>query len=388
MLLRSRRHPRAASSDAGVDRENQRHALFDKGWNELRDEIFANQKRLGVIPADAKLTPWPDKLLKRWDALTADEKKIFIRQVEVYAAYLAYTDHEIGRVIQAVDGHGQARQYAGYLYQWRQRRQRRRDADRHAERSLLVQRRQRSGRGPTQALLRPLGLRSDLPHMAVAWSWAFDTPYKWTKQIASHFGGTRQGMCIAWPGHIKDAGGIRHQFHHVVDIVPTILESAGISAPAVVNGIRQKPIEGLSMAYTFDKKNADEPSAHKTQYFEMMGVRAIYHDGWVAATTPIRPPWDLNGPAVEDPSTAYKWELYDLSKDWTEYNDVAASHPQKLKELQDLFWKEARKYQVLPLDASVASRLVRRGRILRRAGRSSPTPRRWPASRSATLRAC
>ena len=137
------------------------------------------------------------------------------------------------------------------------------------------------------------GSEKTYPHMSVAWSWAFDTPFKWTKQVASHFGGTRQGMAIAWPGHIKDAGGIRNQFHHMIDIVPTILEATGIEAPESVNGIKQKPIEGVSMAYTFDKANAHAASKRETQYFEMFGNRAIYHDGWFAATTPPSPPWVL-----------------------------------------------------------------------------------------------
>jgi arylsulfatase len=195
-------------------------------------------------------------------------------------------------------------------------------------------------------------------HMAVGWTWAFDTPFSWTKQIASHFGGIRQGMAISWPGHIKDVGGIRNQFHHVIDIVPTILEATGIRAPQTVNGIKQKPIEGVSLAYTFDKANATRPSPHHTQYFEMMGDHAIYHDGWILSTKVIRPPWQVIGPVNQDPANNVTWELYDLSKDWTQADDVAAANPQKVKELQELFLNEARKYQVLPMDASVATRLV------------------------------
>jgi arylsulfatase len=194
--------------------------------------------------------------------------------------------------------------------------------------------------------------------MAVPWSWAFDTPFSWTKQIVSHFGGTRQGMAISWPKVINDKGGIRNQFHHVIDIVPTILEVTGIPAPVMVNGIAQKPIEGVSMTYTFDKANANTPSTHHTQYFEMMADRAIYHDGWIASTKVIRPPWVTMGPVNQDPANNVTWELYDLTKDWTQFEDVAAKYPAKLKELQDLFWVEAAKYQVLPLDASVATRLV------------------------------
>ena len=268
--------------------------LFDKGWNELRETIFANQKRLGVIPPNAKLTPWPDNLLKRWDQLTADEKKLFIRQAEVFAAYWAYSDNEIGRVIQHVEDMGKLDNtliiyIAG-------------DNGNSAEGTLI---------GTPNEIASLQGIKipiadqfkfydawgSDLtyPHMAVAWTWAFDTPFSWTKQIASHFGGVRQGMAISWPKVIKDKGGIRNQFHHIIDIVPTILEATGIRAPDVVDGIPQKPIEGVSMTYTFDAKNANAPSQHHTQYFEMMGDHAIYHDGWIASTKVMRLPWGPPG---------------------------------------------------------------------------------------------
>src|SRR5437764_7482118 len=192
--------------------------------------------------------------------------------------------------------------------------------------------------------------------MAVQWSWAFDTPFKWTKQVASHFGGTRQGMAISWPGHISDVGAIRSQFHHTIDIVPTLLEATGIKAPELVNGIKQKPIEGVSMAYTFDKANADAPSKHETQYFEMVGNRAIYHDGWMAATTPPVAPWLLGAkmPELGD----YHWELYNIAKDFSENNDLAAQQPDKLKEMQALFLAEAGKYNVFPLDNSGFVRLL------------------------------
>ena len=331
--------------------------LFDKGWNALREEIFENQKKLGVIPADAKLTPWPDELLQRWEKATAEEKKLFIRQADVYAAYLAYTDHEIGRVIQAVADMGKL------------------------DDTLIIY---ISGDNGASAEGSPKGTPSEvmqfngleLPvaeqmkfydawgtqyaynHMAVPWAWAFDTPYKWTKQVPSFFGGTRQGMAISWPGHIKDKGGIRWQFHHVIDIVPTLLEVTGIPAPNMVDGIAQKPIEGVSMAYTFDKANAEAPSPHKTQYFEMMGVQGLYNDGWMLSAVPKRPPWELLGKAVEDPASAFKFELYDVKKDWTQYHDVAAEHPEKVREMTDLMFGEFAKYQVLPLDASAATRMV------------------------------
>jgi arylsulfatase len=193
--------------------------------------------------------------------------------------------------------------------------------------------------------------------MAVPWAWAFDSPFSWTKQISSHFGGIKQGMAISWPSRIKDKGGIRHQFHHVIDIVPTILEAASVAQPKTVDGIPQKPIEGVSMTYTFDAKNAKAPSTHKTQYFEMFGNYAIYHEGWIASGKVTRPPWVTFGPANLDPAST-TWELYDLSKDWTQSEDVAAQNPAKVKQMEGIFWQEARKYQVLPLDASISARLV------------------------------
>ena len=331
--------------------------LFDKGWNELRNQIFANQKRLGVIPADAKLTPWPDQLLKTWDRATDEEKKLFIRQVDVYAAYLAYTDFEIGRVIQAVADMGKL------------------------DNTLIIY---ISGDNGASAEGSPNGTPSEvlqfngveLPvaeqmkfydawgsqyaynHMAVPWAWAFDTPYKWTKQVPSFFGGTRQGMAISWPARIADKGGIRTQFHHVIDIVPTILEATGIPAPVMVDGIAQKPIEGVSITYTFDKANANAPSRRKTQYFEMMGVQGLYNDGWMLSAVPVRAPWQLLGKAITNPSSAYKFELYDVRNDWTQYTDVAAANQPKVTEMKELMFAEFAKYQVLPLDASVATRMV------------------------------
>ncbi len=200
------------------------------------------------------------------------------------------------------------------------------------------------------------GSPATAPHMAVAWAWAFDTPFKWTKQVASHFGGTRQGLAISWPGHIKDLGGIRPQFHHIIDIVPTILEATGIPAPEIVDGIKQKPIEGVSMTYTFDSANANAPSTHKVQYVEMAGNRGIYHDGWYANTHPPVPPWELGAPfpSVLD----YRWELYHLADDYSQDNDLAAKMPDKLKEMQALFQQEAEKYQVLPLDNAQFQRAI------------------------------
>jgi arylsulfatase A-like enzyme len=330
--------------------------LFDKGWNALREQIFANQKRLGVIPQEAKLTPWPDTLLKKWDQLTPEEQKLVTRQADVYAAYLMYTDHEIGRVIQAVDSAGKLDNTLVFFISG--------DNGTSAEGGLLGTMNEVAAlNGVTVPVAEQMkfydvwGSDKTYPHMAVGWAWAFDTPFSWTKQIASHFGGTRQGLVISWPKVIKDRGGIRNQFHHVIDIVPTILEATGIKAPAVVDGISQKPIEGVSMMYTFDKANASVASTHHTQYFEMMGDHAIYHDGWIASTKVMRAPWELAGAVSQNPA-GFKYELYDLTKDWTQFDDVAAKNPAKLKELESLFWTEANKYQVLPLDASVSTRMV------------------------------
>jgi len=332
--------------------------LFDRGWNALRDQIFANQKRLGVIPQEAKLTPWPDNLLKQWDTLSADEKKMFSRQADVYAAYLAYTDNEIGRVISAVEDMGKLdNTLIIYIVG---------DNGSSAEGTLIGTPNEVASLNgfpvPVEDQLKYFyeawGSDRTYPHMAVPWTWAFDTPFSWTKQIASHFGGVRQGTVIAWPKVVKDAGGVRNQFHHFIDIVPTILEATGIPAPVMVNGIAQKPIEGISMAYTFDKANANAPSRHRTQYFEMMADRAIYQDGWIASTKVIRPPWDIVGAVNSNPADNVTWELYDITKDWTQFSDLAAANPTKLKQMQDLFWVEAAKYNVLPLDASVATRVV------------------------------
>jgi len=329
---------------------------FDMGYEKLREQIFANQKKLGVVPANTQLTPWPDSLPK-WDSLSVIQKKLYARQAEVYAAYAAYTDHEIGRVIQAVEDMGQLDNTLIIYISG--------DNGTSAEGTLSGTPNQMTAYNgilnlpEVEQMLNYEAWGSDTtyPHMSVAWSWAFDTPFKWTKQVGSHFGGTRQGMVISWPGHIKDTGGIRTQFHHMIDIVPTILEATEVAAPATVDGITQKPIEGVSMAYTFDKANADAPSKRETQYFEMFANRGIYHDGWYACTTPPEPPWLMGTtelPAVGD----YKWELYDLTKDFSQNNDLAATNPDKLTELQALFQSEAAKYNVFPLDNSLLPRLL------------------------------
>jgi arylsulfatase len=332
--------------------------LFDDGYEKLRERIYENQKRLGVVPKEAKLAPWPKDILKPWDLLTADEKKLFIRQVEVFAAYAAYNDYEIGRVIKHFEDLGRL------------------------DNTLVIY---INGDNGTSAEGGPLGTPnevaffnglSELPvevqmkfyeawgteqtynHMSAGWSWAFDTPFDWFKQNASRLGGINQNMVVSWPARIKDKGALREQFIHVIDVVPTILEAAGIRAPEFVDGIRQAPIEGTSFLYTFDAKNAKATSRHKIQYFEMMGQWALYDDGWLLSTQVNRAPWQAFGAANPDPLNKQVFQLYDLRKDFSQTEDIAAKHPQKVKELREKFIAEAKKHQVFPLDASVAARIV------------------------------
>ncbi len=340
-----------------VDKISAMH-LFDDGYEKLRERIFANQKRLGVVPKDAQLAPWPKEVLKPWDELAPEAKKLFIRQVEVFAAYAAYSDHEIGRVIQAFEDLGRL------------------------DNTLVIY---INGDNGTSAEGGPMGTPNEvaffnglneLPvevqmkfydvwgteqtynHMSAGWSWAFDTPFDWFKQNASRLGGINQNMAVSWPARIKDKGGLREQFVHVIDVMPTILEAAGIKAPEAVDGIRQAPIEGTSFAYTFDAKNARAASRHKTQYFEMMGQYALYHEGWLLSTKVNRAPWQAFGAANQDPLNNQVFQLYDLRKDFTQSEDVAAKHSQTVKEMRQMFVAEAKKYQVFPLDASVAGRIV------------------------------
>src|SRR4051812_30871411 len=308
---------------------------FDMGWEKLREQIFANQKRLGVIPANTQLTAWPDTLPK-WDSLSFIQKKLYAREAEVFAGYAAYTDNEIGRVIQAVEDMGKLDNTLVIYISG--------DNGTSAEGTLEGPPNQMTAYNgvlklPEAELMlhyENWGSDKTYPHMSVAWSWVFDTPFKWTKQVASHFGGTRQGMVMSWPNRIKDAGGIRSQFHHVIDIVPTILEAVGLPQADMINGVPQRPIEGVSMAYTWDKANAAAPSTRRTQYFEMFGNRAIYHDGWVATTTPVKPPWEIAKEAPENVSDGFQWELYDINRDFSQFENVAAANPDKLREMKEI----------------------------------------------------
>jgi arylsulfatase len=338
-----------------IDKISAMH-LFDQGWNKVRETIFANQKRLGIMPEDAQLTPWP-KELPEWESLSWDEKKLFIKQADVFGAYLAYTDHEIGRVIQAVEDLGELdNTLIVYIAG---------DNGASAEGMLNGTPNEFTTFNGVPVPVKDQflwyefwGSDHTFPHFAAPWAWAMDTPFKWMKQVASHFGGTAQGVAMSWHGHIPQGGDIRRQFHHIIDIVPTILDVAGVSAPGTVDGIKQRPIEGVSMTYTWDKAKANAPTKHPTQYFEMLGNRAIYHDGWVALTHPVTLPWELSTAPPPDVISGYNWELYHVAKDPTQANDLAAKEPHKLKEMQDLFYAEAKKYDVLPLDNSTLARFL------------------------------
>jgi arylsulfatase len=315
---------------------------FDGGWDQFREETLARQIKLGVVPSGTKLAPKPDAI-KDWDKLSADEKKLFTRQMEIFAAFGEYADTEIGRLIQALEQTGQMDNTLIFYIVG--------DNGTSAEggmNGLFNEMTFFNGVHETVPdILKhydDLGGPMSYPHMAAGWAVAGDTPFTWTKQIASNFGGTRNGMVIHWPKRIKAKGEVRAQFHHVIDIAPTVLEAAGLPEPKVVNGTKQAPIEGVSMVYTFGDVKAK--SRHTVQYFEILGNRAIYADGWFAGTVHTAP-WEFK------PRTTLlddKWELYDTRNDFSLANDLAAKNPAKLKELQALFLKEAVKYHVLPID--------------------------------------
>jgi arylsulfatase A-like enzyme len=324
---------------------------FGEGWDKYREETLARQKRLGVVPQTTKLAPWAPGV-KHWDELSPDQKKAAELLMENFAGFSEYTDHEIGRLIDALKHLGIFDNTLIFYIAG--------DNGMSAEGGLagtINEMASFNGVPDTaENILKhaaEIGGPMTFPHIPVGWALAGDTPFQWTKQVASHYGGTRNGMVISWPARIKDAGGIRTQWHHVIDITPTILEAAKLPQPKTVDGVKQKPIEGVSMVYTFDNPNA--PTRHRTQYFEIFGNRGIYHDGWTAVTK-HRTPWL----AIEKPPkfTEDKWELYNTNDDFSQSRDLAAKYPDKLKELQQLFLAEAEKYNVLPLDDRTAERFV------------------------------
>lgn len=321
---------------------------FDQGWDKLRQETFIRQQQLGVIPKDAQLTPRPPEL-PAWDSLSPDEQKIYAREMEVFAGFLAHTDHEIGRLIGAIDQLGELdNTLIIYIVG---------DNGASAEgglagsvNELKVFNGIRETKEQILASLDELGGPKTFNHYHAAWAWAGNTPFQWTKQIASHFGGTRNPLVITWGDKIKQPG-IRPQFHHVIDIVPTILEVAKVTVPSQVNGVEQQKLDGTSLVYTFDNPQAS--SQRQTQYFEILGNRAIYDHGWIAAARHPRLPWQgtVNADFGQD-----LWEIYNIEKDFSEADNLANAHPERLEKLQKLFLSEARKNNVLPLDDRIFER--------------------------------
>ena len=343
--------PGAAHAPHHVSKEwaDKYKGKFDYGWDRQREITIDMQKKLGIIPENTKLTPRPDSI-PSWDSRSADEKKVYTRMQEVFAGFLEHVDAQVGKIVDALE-QMELRDDTLIIYIVG-------DNGPSAEGTLT---------GTVNVMRTMMGEKEDLAsmvkhidklggpefenHYPVGWCWAGSSPFQWMKQVASHFGGTRNGMVMSWPKRIKDKGGLRSQFHHLIDIAPTILEVTGIPEPKEVNGVEQKPIEGISMAYTFDDKNAR--SRRTTQYFEMFGNRAMYHNGWVAGCLHGKAPWITSGTVSFDSD---KWELYNIEEDFSQANDLASREPEKLKELQKLFMDEASKFNVLPLDDRFAER--------------------------------
>ena len=323
---------------------------FDGGWDVMREQILARQIEKGIAPKGTKLAPKP-KAIQEWESLSADEKRLFTKQAEVFAAYIDMTDYEIGRLLQSIEEIGQAdNTMVIFVYG---------DNGTSAEggmNGMYSEMTYFNGVAETVPdMLKKVddwGGPHTYPHMAAGWAVMFDTPYKWTKQMGSDHGGTKVGMAVRWPKGIKAKGELRTQFSHVIDVAPTILEAAGLPEPTEVNGISERPMDGTSMLYTFSEANAQD--RHTYQYFEMFGNRAMYKEGWYARTI-HRAPWEST---PRKPLTEDVWELYDVANDFSLVNDLSAEHPEKLKELQALFMTEAEKNHVLPIDDRVFERLI------------------------------
>jgi arylsulfatase len=347
---------------------NRWRGKFDQGWDVMREQILARQIQRGVVPRGTPLAPKPD-FIPDWASLSADQKRLFSRQFEVFAAFLEMTDHEIGRLIQAVDDIGQLdNTLVPYIAG---------DNGTSAEggaNGMLNEMTYFNGvPEKVEDMLKVLdqwGGPETYPHMAAGWAVALDTPFAWTKQVASDHGGTKVGLAVHWPAGIRSKGGVRPQFHHVTDIAPTILAAAGLPQPTTVNGTRQRPMDGVSMAYSFDDARANE--RHTTQYFEMFGNRAIYHQGWFARVI-HKAPWEPKPRRALDDDAG--WELYDTRSDFSLVNDLAATNPQKLADMKALFLEEAKKNQVLPIDDRAIERVNAQlaGRPDLMAGRTSLT---------------
>jgi arylsulfatase len=317
---------------------------FDQGWDALREETLARQKELGVVPPETELSARPDEI-PAWEDIPDDLKPVLSRQMEVYAGFMEHTDHHVGRLLDALDDLGVLENTLVYYIVGDNGASA--EGDVHGSFNEIINLNGAAALQTTEFMVSRIddfGTPAAYNHYAVGWAHAMDTPYQWTKQVASHWGGTRNGTIVHWPEGIRAKGEVRHQFHHVIDVAPTVLEAAGLPEPTQVHGVVQHPMEGVSMRYAFDDAGAGE--RRETQYFEMFCNRGIYHEGWTAVTRHSTP-W-----VVEPlpPFTEDVWELYDTSRDWSQAHDLAAELPEKLEELKALFIEEARKYNVLPLD--------------------------------------
>ena len=323
---------------------------FDMGWDKYREATFERQKKLGVVPANAKLTTRPEGL-PAWESLNADQKKLYAHMMEVFAAYGAHCDYEMGRVVDAVKQLPNAENTLFIYIAGDNGSSAEGGIEGSVNENLFFNGIVEKWQDNLKAI-NELGGPKHFNHFPSAWAHAMNTPFQWTKQVASHFGGTRNPMVISWPAKIKDRGGLRQQFTHVIDIVPTIYELIGITTPMSLNGTQQKPIEGISFAYAINEANAKE--RHTTQYFELGVNRGLYHNGWMASALSFSP-WNPNRANFD--IDKQKWELYNVSNDFTQAEDLATSEPQKLREMEDSWWVEAAKYNVLPLDWRAVERL-------------------------------
>lgn len=328
---------------------------FDHGWDKQREMTFRKQKEMGIIPEDAVLNPTPEAY-KRWDDLSSDMKKVAAREMEAYAGALSHSDHQVGRVVDAIEQMGELGNTL-IIYIMGDNGASAEDPTGIGITSEIAV----LGNGvedDPKYMLENIDLFGTMwfqNHYSHGWAHAMNTPFQWDKKFASHLGGTRTGMAVSWPGHIKEPGKIRSQFTHVTDVLPTILEAARLPVPETINGFEQVPMNGTSFIYTFN--NAEAPERHTTQYFEIIGNQGIYHEGWLANTTPERLPWQGRGPTHEDPFNDFEWELYNLKEDFTQSRNVAEEHPEKLAQMRALFKAEAEKNQVFPLDDRYIERL-------------------------------
>ena len=327
---------------------NKFKGKFDHGWHRQREMTFAKQKEMGIIPADAVLNPFTNDYQK-WDELNTDEKRIAARGMEAYAAALAHADYQVGRVIDAIEEMGELENTLVIYIMG--------DNGSSAEDPTGIGMTSEIATMGNKVADRPEYMLENLDefggmwfenHYSHSWAHAMNTPFQWDKKIASHLGGSRTGMALMWGDRIKDPGAVRSQFGHVNDIVPTILEAASLPEPETINGFKQVPMNGKSLLYTLN--NPDAPEQHKTQYFEVIANQGIYHDGWIANSTPKRLPWEGRGPSNPDPFNDYEWELYNLREDFSQSKNLAKENPEKLEELRAIFISEAKKNQVFPLD--------------------------------------